>query len=76
MIEKTVDYYMNLPYVIEMWRDEEGDWMIRVPILKGLMTHGSTREHALEMLDDAMRGWLEVSIEAGATIPEPEPVEV
>ena len=71
-MEKTINYYMNLPYVIEMWRDEEGDWIIRVPLLKGLMTHGTTREHALEMLDEAMALWLEVALERGMEIPEPQ----
>lgn len=71
-VEKTVEYYMNLPYKIEMWRDEEGDWMIQVPDLPHCKTHGSTREEALEMLDDAMRGWLEVAIEYGGDIPEPD----
>lgn len=71
-MEKTVSYYMNLPYVIEMWRDEDGDWIIRVPLLKGLMTHGNTREHALEMLDEAMALWLEVALERGMEIPEPQ----
>jgi hypothetical protein len=39
------------------------------------MSQGSTPEEAIRMIDDAMRGWLEVSIEDGDPIPEPRPDE-
>jgi predicted RNase H-like HicB family nuclease len=52
--------------------DEDGFWFARIPLLKGCMTHGDSREDALTMLDDAKRLWLETALEAGIPIPEPE----
>ncbi|WP_336329985.1 type II toxin-antitoxin system HicB family antitoxin [Haloarcula sp. CGMCC 1.2071] len=37
---------------IRMWR--EGDWWVITHIETGVTTQGDTREHALEMLDDAV----------------------
>ncbi len=71
---KTLGYYLSLPYPIILIPDEGGFWFAEIPLLKGCMTQGSSREEALEMLDEAKRLWLEVSLERGHTIPEPEPV--
>ncbi len=39
------------------------------------MSQGDTPEEAVEMIQDAMRGWLEISLEEGHIIPEPRPEE-
>ena len=71
---KTVEYYMNLPYTIELIRDPEG-WFVRVKELEGCMSQGDTAEEAIEMIQEAMELWLEVSLEDGLPIPEPRPDE-
>lgn len=71
---KTVEYYMNLPYTIELIRDPEG-WFVRVKELEGCMSQGDTAEEAIEMIQEAMELWLEVSLEEGIPIPEPRPEE-
>jgi antitoxin HicB len=38
---------------------------VRIKELAGCMSYGSTAEEALRMIDDAMRGWLEVELEDG-----------
>lgn len=76
MSDKTVDYYLALPYPIELIPDEDGYWFARIPLLEGCITNGETREDALKMLDDAMRGWLETAIEHEVNIPEPKPVKL
>ena len=76
MNNKTVEYYLSLPYSIELIPDEDGYWFARMPLLEGCMTNGESREDALTMLDDAFRGWIETALEQGIPIPEPKPVEL
>ena len=63
--------YLAKPYARELIRNEDGTWFARVMELKGCMTEGNTREEALKNLDDAMKGWIDVAIEDGESIPEP-----
>jgi antitoxin HicB len=70
-MEKTVDYYMNLPYTIELRRDPEEGWFVRVRELRGCMSQGDTLEEAVAMIQDAMLAWLETALEDGLPIPEP-----
>lgn len=70
-MNKTIDYYMALPYTIELINTPGEGWFVRVRELPGCMSQGDTADEALEMIQDAMRGWLEVSIEYGDSIPEP-----
>jgi antitoxin HicB len=64
---------MALPYTYELRRNDDGTWFACVRDLPGCMTEGDTQAEALEMLEDAMRSWLEVAIERGLRIPEPRP---
>ena len=70
-MEKTIDYYMNLPYTIELIPEPEGGWCVAVKELPGCLSEGDTVEEAVEMIHDAMRGWLEISLEEEHDIPEP-----
>lgn len=72
-IIKNLDYYLSLPYPIELIPDEDGFWFARIPLLEGCMTNGVSREDTLIMLDDAKQLWLESAIELGMEIPEPLP---
>ncbi len=54
-MNKSMEYYLSLPYPIELIPDENGYWFARIP-LPGCMTQGATRIEALEMLDDAIGG--------------------
>lgn len=68
----TVDDYMLLPYTIEVIRDSsEGGWVARVVELPGCITQADTFEQIDEMIQDAMRGWIEVALADGLPIPEP-----
>jgi antitoxin HicB len=70
---KGIEYYLALPYTIELTPDEDGYWFAKIPLLKGCMTNGDSREDALAMIDDAKRLWLETALSLGMPIPEPEP---
>jgi antitoxin HicB len=70
-MDKTVDYYMKLPYTIELQQDPEEGWFARVKELRGCMSQGNTAEEAVAMIQEAMELWLEVAQEEGLPIPEP-----
>lgn len=70
---KTIDYYMNLPYKMEIVPDtEEGGYVALFSDLPGCITVGDTIEEAIENIIDAKKTWLEAALEAKAVIPEPD----
>ena len=71
MMNKDLNYYLSLPYPIELIPDEDGYWFAQIPLLPGCMTQGASRNEVLEMLDEAKELWLETSLEEGIPIPEP-----
>lgn len=75
---RTVAEYLALPYTIEVIRDEDDEysgWFARVVELPGCMTEADTFAELGEMIENAMRAWLEIALEDGQAIPEPRPVE-
>jgi len=72
-MNKTLNYYLGLPYTIELTPDPEEGWFVRVKELPGCSSQGETADEAIEMIQDAMKGWLEVSLEENYPIPEPVP---
>ena len=74
-MNKTVEYYLSLPYTIELVPDPQEGWFVAIKELPGCMSQGETPEEAMEMIRDAMRSWIEVSLEDGDPIPEPRSLE-
>ena len=69
---KTVDYYMSLPYKIELYPDvEEGGYAVACPELPGCLSCGETIEECIESIEEAKRAWISASLEEGDEIPEP-----
>ena len=69
---KTIDYYMKLPYRLEIVSDpDEGGYVARYPDLTGCITVGETMVSALENAEDAKRIWLKTALEDGIEIAEP-----
>jgi antitoxin HicB len=56
--------------VFELQDEPEGGYTISVPSLPGCISYGKTFEEAMDMIKDAMTGWLEVAREQGVPIPE------
>ena len=56
--------------VFELQSEPEGGYTIVVPSLPGCISYGNTFEQAIEMIKDAMAGWLEVARKEGIPIPE------
>lgn len=70
---KTIDYYMNLPYKMEIVPDtEEGGYVALFSDLPGCITVGDTIEEAIKNIIDAKKTWLEAALETKAVIPEPD----
>jgi antitoxin HicB len=75
-IKKDLKYYLSLPYTIEIFRDNDEDnpgWVAKVVELPGCITQGDTFEELGEMIEDAMRGWVEIALADGIPVPEPRP---
>jgi antitoxin HicB len=71
---KDLEYYLSLPYTIELTPDVDGYWFAEIPLLEGCMTNGSSRADALDMIEDAKHAWLAAALEMSMSIPEPEPI--
>lgn len=70
---KTLEYYMCLPYRLEIVPDEaEGGYVASYPELRGCLTTGESVESAAANAEDAKREWLAAAIEDGCEIPEPQ----
>ncbi len=53
---------------------EEGGFVVTVPKLPGLVTEGDTFEEAVSMVQDAIKGYIEVLQSSNESIPEPDTV--
>lgn len=70
---KTIDYYLSLPYKLEIVPDkEEGGYTAAYPELPGCITCGETIESAAANAADAKKAWLEAAIADGCAIDEPK----
>lgn len=75
-MNKDLDYYMSLPYRVEVIPDEEeGGFALHCPDLNGCMTCAETLEDGFKMLEDAKRCWFTACLEDGIPIPEPTRLE-
>jgi antitoxin HicB len=72
---KDLTYYLSLPYTIQITREDDATWFARVVELPGCLTEGDTPEEAADMIQDALAAWLEVALEDGRLIPEPQTAE-
>jgi predicted RNase H-like HicB family nuclease len=58
---RDLNYYLGLPYTIEIVPDEDG-YFVRVLELPGCLTCADTLEKLSPMIEDAMRDWIGVSL--------------
>ena len=74
MQTKTLEYYLNLPYKVEILQDfdtENPGWVARVVDLPGCITQADSFAELEEMIADAKRAWIETAIEDGVEITHP-----
>jgi len=75
-MNKNIDYYMNLNYKVEVFKDkEDGSYALRCPELRGCITCADNIEKGFEMIEDAKKAWFEACIEDNIPIPEPDNLE-
>jgi predicted RNase H-like HicB family nuclease len=67
---RDLNHYLGLPYTIEIMPDEDF-YFIRVLELPGCLTYADSLEKLSPKIEDAIREWIEVSLECGEDIPEP-----
>jgi antitoxin HicB len=67
----NIEYYLKLPWTKEFIDNGDGSYFAKIKELKGCMTEGKDLLDANNMLDDALKCWLEVAIEKNISIPEP-----
>ncbi len=75
---RSVEDYLNLPYTIEVVRDSDPEnpgWVASVAELTGCITQAESFEELGEMIEDAMRAWIEVALSDDLPIPEPRQME-
>lgn len=74
---KSLEYYMELPYAVEVSHDEDG-YFARVEDLPGCSTYtgpDGTPGELFELIEDAKRGWIADALEHGDPVPEPRSTE-
>ncbi len=75
-MEKNLEYYMSLPYRVEVIPDEkEGGFTLHCPELPGCATCAETMEEGVKMIEDAKKCWFTACLEDGFPIPEPTKLE-
>jgi predicted HicB family RNase H-like nuclease len=69
---KTIDYYMALPYRMEIIPDaDEGGFTAWYPDLPGCLTCSESMDGIIANANDAKRAWIEAALEDGIDIAEP-----
>ena len=72
MANRSIDYYLPLPYRVEIFPEEDGHgYTAMIPDLPGCMTSADTLDGLWQMLEEAKRAWIEVAIQEGQDVPEP-----
>ncbi len=71
-MKKTIDYYLSLPYRIEIIPDTaEGGYTACFPDLPGCITCSETMDGIIQNAQDAKKAWLEAALAEGIEISEP-----
>jgi antitoxin HicB len=74
-LKKNIDYYLGLPYTIELIQEPLGGYYVGIKELKGCMTTADDSEVALSEIQELMKEWLEIALEENLPIPEPRGVD-
>ncbi len=71
-VSKNLEYYLSLPYTIEVIPDREGGYVAKILELHGCITQADTWEELEEMIEDAKKAWIQTALEEGIEIPLPK----
>ena len=70
-MKKDLDYYLSLPWSIEIKEDPNDGYFVQVKELEGCVSQGETKSEAEENIVDALKLWIESGLEDKQKIPEP-----
>lgn len=70
-IDALVGELLQRPYPMIIRGSPEEGYLAEAPDLPGCFTAGETESEALELLRDAMAGWLAARLQQGLPIPDP-----
>jgi antitoxin HicB len=70
-ITKPIDYYLSLPYTIEVIPSRDGGFVAYIKELPGCITQADTWHDLIDVVQEAKLAWLESALEHGGDIPEP-----
>lgn len=70
-VEKTVEYYLGLPYPFEVYPDVEGGWFVKFPDFPGCMTDADEWETLPARMKEVLHMFIEGRLENGDPISEP-----
>ena len=69
---KNIEYYMALPYRMEIIPDrDEGGFTAKFPELPGCLTCAESIDSLISNANDAKKAWFEAAIDEGISIAEP-----
>ena len=71
MSKKEIEKYMKYNYPIS-FKIEDGDYFVWFEDLPGCWADGKTMEEAIANLELVKRDWIELALERGIKIPEPD----
>jgi len=74
-MKKSVEYYLGLPYSVEMHQVPDEGWFVHVREWPGCMSQADTAEEALANIQEVIPLWLEGALESDYEIPEPRGVD-
>jgi len=70
-MNKTLDYYLHLPYTRELTPASRGGWVARIKELPDCTSQGDSAEEALQNVETALGAWIKARLADGLTLPEP-----
>jgi antitoxin HicB len=72
---KDLNYYLQLPYTIEILPDQPNSWYVGIKELPGCMTIADSVEEAISEIQQLKEEWLQNALEDDFDIPEPRHIE-
>jgi predicted RNase H-like HicB family nuclease len=57
--------------MVIQWSDEDNIYIVTVPELPGVKTHGKTYEEAIKNALEVIELWMEVALKEGRPVPPP-----
>jgi predicted RNase H-like HicB family nuclease len=69
-VTETTKKYEHYSMIIQ-WSVPDNAYLVTVPELPGLMTHGDTYEQAVKNGQEVIELWIDASRQSGQSIPEP-----